>query len=437
MTQALPSTLKAKEKLWTAIGGPIDFRAVLTKDTRELFWVFAGKFALMGSNAVVMLFLAKWLDLKTYGLFVLTISGQLLISRVLMMGVDSAMVRLTMIPELRSRSQEVVRAGLVFMTYTSGALVVVLLAGIPVFSHFAIPFWVPACVVAGAIGSALVDYGYSYRLARQEFPFATLAQGGTAVARVALTAFTALQLPGYSLTVFGAYHGASFMSGLVQSLLIVRASQRPERGLVKRLLGYSSWMGQANVLVIFSLYQGTFLLMLLSNPEETGRFGLALSLSLGFFAIYNAYSEYLSVRVRALEHLRDLPRFIRRALVVALILMLGCVPVIFVMAMLIPWFLGPGWLEEVPILVYLSAAMAVTILRAPLVAACHYLLKPKLITFEWGTQAIVVALAGVILAPEMGAVGAAIAQLLGSTLVFAILSYLVFAAWRDAAKAEG
>lgn len=437
MMQALPSSIKAKDKLWAAVGGPIDFRAALTKSSRELFWVLAGKFALMGSNAIVMLFLAKRLDLITYGLFVLTISGQLLISRLLMMGVDSAMVRLTTIPELKPRSQEVVTAGLIFMAYTSGALVVAMLIAVPVLAQFAIPAWVLPCVVAGAIGSALVDYGYSYRLARQEFPLASVAQGGTAVWRLALTALAAVQLPAYTVAVFVAYHVASFISGLLQSLLIVKNGRRPDRGLIKRLLSYSSWLGQANVIVIFSLYQGTFLLMILHHPEETGIFGLALSLSLGFFAIYNAYTEYLCVRVRALRHSRELPPFIRRALAAALILMLGCVPIIFVIATLIPWFLGRDWVEVVPTFVYLSAAMVVIILRAPLVAASHYLLKPKLITAEWGIQAILVGLAGLILAPRMGAVGAAIAQLLGSTLVFLLLSYLVAASWRDATKAEG
>lgn len=437
MTQSFSATVKAKQKLWAAIGGPVAFWSTVTKSSGELFWVLAGKFALMGANAAVMLFLAKRLDLTTYGLLVITISGQLLISRLLMMGVDSAMVRLTTIPELRSRAQEVVTAGLVFMTCTSGALVAVMLVGIPVLSQFAIPSWVLPCIVAGAIGSALVDYGYSYRLARQEYPRATLAQGGTAVWRLSLTALTAVKLPAYTFAVFIAYHGASFVSGLLQTLLIVRVSPRPERGLVKRLLRYSSWLGQANVIVIFSLYQGTFLLTMLSHPAETGRFGLGLSLSVGFFAIYNAYSEYLSVRVRALKHARELPRFIRRALVAALILILACVPVILVIAMLIPWFLGSGWLEVVPTFVYLSASMVVTILRAPLVAACHYLLKPKLITVEWGIQAIVVGFLGLIFAPRMGAVGAAIAQLLGSALAFLLLSYLVVVAFRTAAKAEG
>ena len=177
--------------------------------------------------------------------------------------------------------------------------------------------------------------------------------------------------------------------------------------------------------------------MLLKQPAETGVFGLALSLSLGFFAISNAYSEYLSVRVRALEHTKELPRFIMNALAGALVLMLACVPVIFVAATLIPWFLGPEWLEVVPVFVYLSASMVLIIVRAPLVAACHYLLKPKLITFEWVIQAGVVGIIGLILAPRMGATGAAIAQLLGSAVAFIVLSYLVVVSWRAAAKAQG
>src|SRR5215218_5176420 len=159
MTQALPSTIKAKQRLWAAIGGPLRLWSTVSKSSGELFWVLAGKFALMGANAAVMLFLAKWLDLKTYGLLVITISGQLLISRLLMMGVDSAMVRLTTIPELRSRSLEVVTAGLMLIVSTSGALIVVMLVAIPVFSQFAIPAGLLPCIVAGAIGTAFVDYG--------------------------------------------------------------------------------------------------------------------------------------------------------------------------------------------------------------------------------------------------------------------------------------
>ncbi len=78
--------------------------------------------------------------------------------------------------------------------------------------------------------------------------------------------------------------------------------------------------------------------------------------------------------------------------------------------------------------------MVLTILRAPLVAACHYLLKPKLITFEWGIQAVIVGIAGLRLAPRMGATGAALAQLFGSAMAFVLLSYVIAVSWRAAAK---
>lgn len=437
MTQALPSTINAKKRLWAAVGGPVGLRSTLSKDGGELSWVLAGKFALMGANAAVMLFLANRLDLKTYGLLVVTISAQLLISRLLMMGVDAGMVRLIAIPDLRSREQEVVTAGFVVMAWTSGALVVVSLLAVPVLSPLGIPAWTIACVVVGSIGMALVDYGYSFRLAHHQYPFAALAQGGTALWRLGITAIAAVPLVVHPVAVFMGYHGASLCSGLIQTFLIARVSWRwPDRSLIQQLLSYSFWLGNANVIVIFSLYQGTFLLMLLKQPAATGVFGLGLTLSLAFFAISNAYSEYLAVRVRTVEHIKDLPRFIRRSMAAAIILVLACVPVVFVVATLMPWFLAPEWREVVPIFVYLSASMMLITPQAPLMAACHYLLKPHLITVGWVIRAVLIAAAGLILAPQMGAMGAAIAQLIGSALALLVLSSLVVGALRSAIKVD-
>ena len=398
----------------------------------ELSWVLAGKFALMGSNAAVMLFLATRLSLNTYGLLVLTISGQLLISRLLLLGVDSGMVRLTAVPELKSRAQAVVAAGLVIIACTTGVLLVATALSVPIQS--ATPTWALLCVAAGAIGTTLVDYGYSFRMARHEYPAAALAQGGTAIWRFALTMFAAVKLAN-PIAVFAAYHGASLLSGVFQTLLFARVVERPDRALVKRLLRYSYWIGKANVIVIFSLYQGTFLLMLLKQPAATGLFGLGLTLSLAFFAIYNAYSEYLSVRVRAIEDVKEIPRFMKRATAAALVLVLGCVPIVFVVVALMPLFLDPEW-HEVPIFFYLSASMLLLIFQAPLVAVCQYLLKPHLITLGWVMRAIFIGIAGIMLAPQTGALGAAIAQLIGTVLALFVLSWLVVSSLRAAMKAD-
>ena len=436
MTQSLPSTINAKNRLWAAIGGPLDLRSTVSKGGGELSWVLVGKLALMGTNAAVMLFLANRLELNTYGLLVLTISGQLLISRVLLIGVDSGMVRLSALPELKPRAKQVVEAGFVVIAATSGILLVATAVAYPFVSRSGTPSWLLLCTAAGAIGTALVDYGYNFRLARHEYPAAALAQGGTAVWRFGVTTLAAVKMPENPVAVFAAYHGASLISGVVQTLLTAKATERTDRALIKRLLGYSYWIGKANVVVIFSLYQGTFLLMMLNRPAETGQFGLGLTLSLGFFAIYNAYSEYLSVRIRALEHVRDVPRFLKRGTAAALVLMLACIPVVFVIEALMPWFVDPEW-QVVQIFVWLSASMVLLIFQAPLVAASQYLLKPQLITLGWVMRALFIAVAGLVLAPQMGAIGAAIGQLIGSALALLVLGWLVVKALRTAMAAGG
>ena len=434
--QALPATLKANRKLSAAIGVSRNFWTELTRGSRELSWVLAGKFALMGANAAAMLFLAKKFDLKTYGLLVLTISGQLLVSRFLIMGVDHGMIRLITTPELRARKKDVITAGLVSMACTSGVMFLVAVLLVPVFSWFAIPGWTIACMVVGAIGTALVDYGFGFRLARLEYRLAAVAQGGTALWRLAVTAIAAVIIPS-PIVVFFAYHGASLLSGMLQTSLIAGTSWgRPDRSLVLKLLRYSFWQGKANMIVIFSLYQGTFLLMLLNQQAETGIFGLALTVSLGFFAIYNACSEYLLARVRALEHISELPSFLTFTLLSAFLLILACAPVVAALAMFLPWLLGPEWHDVVTVFVYLAVAMVSLIIQAPIEAAFHYLLKPQLILFGWLTRAILVAIAGFIFAPTMGAKGAAIAQLVGFALGIVVLIYLVVASIRSASTTE-
>jgi O-antigen/teichoic acid export membrane protein len=438
MTQALSSTAKATKvsQIWAAIGGPFGFWSDIRTQSTNLSWVLAGKFGLAGGNAAVMLFLAKHLELNTYGLLVITISAQLLISRLLMVGVDSGMIRLTAIPELRSRAHAVVMTGLAFITLTSAVLLVSMLLVTPVLAQFDVPPWLLLCIVAGSIGTAFVDYGYSYRLENQEYPAAAIAQGGTAIWRLGLTTLAAWMVPAYPAAVFVAYHGASLVSGLVQSALIARVRARPDRGLLRQLLRYSFWVGKANMIVIFSLYQGTFLLMMLNQPAATGLFGLGLTLSMGFFAVSLAYSEYLQVRVRSLGHIRDIYPFITRAMAGALILMLACAPVVFVVARWLPWFLGPEWHQDVPIFIYLSASMVLLILQAPLSAACHYLLRPHLITVAWVLRAVLIGVVGLILAPPKGAIGAAIAQLVGSALALILLAWLVISSLRSAKVVE-
>jgi len=388
----------------------------------ELSWVLGSKFSLMGSNALLMLFLANRLELAIYGVLLVTISAQLLISRILLMGVNVGMVRLSALELTAEGSSAVVAAGLKFILASSAILLILLVVAAPLLYSFGMPLWVAGCAVGGAIGTALVDYGYSFRLAKHQYPQAALAQGGTAILRFGLTGLVAL-LTGAFHFVFIFYHGTSLLSGLLQAAIISKATQwRFDSALVKKLLRYSWWQGQANVIVIFTLYQGTFLLMLLSQEAETGIFGLSLTLSLGFFAVYNAYNEYLLARIQTVAT-NALTQFVKRAFLGSIALTILCIPVILVLVVLLPHLLQPELSNTAVVFFLLSASMALLILQSPLEISSHYLLRPKLVSFGWAMRAVLIGAAGLFLAPGFGAKGAATAQLVGS-----LLATLVFAA---------
>jgi O-antigen/teichoic acid export membrane protein len=388
----------------------------------------------MGANAVLMLLLAHHLDLNSYGLLVLTISGQLLLSRIIMLGVDVGLVRLSSTPELRSRFSELVMSGFVVMAGTTVSTLLILPAAIPLLSWLSLPLWLLPCIAAGAIGTSLVDFGYSLRLARQEYALAALAQGGTAIWRFALTAMTAIFAPVQIFAVFVAYHGASLLSGLAQALVAGRMVHRsPERKLTTQLLSYSFWQGKANLIVIFSLYQGTFLLMLLGQQSATGIFGLALTLSLGFFAVYNAYFEYLISRTRSIENLAALRRWVLQAGGAAIVLIFFSFVAALLIALLIPRLVKPEFVDVVPVFCYLAASMILLLLQAPLEAACHYLLRPQLVSFTWLLRAILIGASGLVLAPRMQATGAAIAQLIGSAVALSALAAIAARQFKGAA----
>src|SRR4030095_17144113 len=166
----------------------------LRSHARQMKWVVLGKLGLAGANAVLMLLLAELMELKLYGVMVTAIGAQLILSRVLLLGVDSGMIRLRTVPELRERAHEVVQAGVSVLLRRIGVLILLLLLAAPLFLSQVErePGLVIGSVAFGGIATALTDYAYFYWLANSNYRAAAFVHGGTAAARLALTIATAL-----------------------------------------------------------------------------------------------------------------------------------------------------------------------------------------------------------------------------------------------------
>jgi O-antigen/teichoic acid export membrane protein len=372
------------------------------------------------------------------------IGAQILISRVLLLGVDNGLIRLGTLPDLRSRDQEVIRAGLLVLMCTCGMLVLGTLVAEPFVNGSARSWWSPWTaigVTVGSIGTALVDYGYAYHLTRWNYRTAAFVQGGTAVVRLMATSVAVFLtfLFGIHL-VFLVYAGVSFLSGLLQAGILTRRNHaRPAAEVVRRLLGYSLWQAGASVSAVLSLYEGTFLLILLNQRPETGVFGVGLTFSLGFFGIYVAFYEYFFPRMVRTASLRLLPRVLVRTIGGAVSVILGCLALILVIGKLAPYLIKPALWGGVPVFYCLAASMLLLILQSPFEAACQYLLRPGLVVFVWVLRVLCTALLGFALAPTRGAMGVALAQTGASAIgLIAIVSAALIAlsaAFRQSSRA--
>lgn len=396
----------------------------------------AGKGALLGANGVLLIFLARKLSVESYGQMVAFIGAQILISRVLLLGVDNGLIRLRTLPDLRARDQEVISAGLLVLAYTCGALGLVALGGgsfLHGSSRSLWPAWEAGGVTVGSIGTALVDYGYAYHLTRLSYRAAAFVQGGTAIVRLVATALAALLTSSGTHLVFFVFAGVSFLSGLLQAgFLTQRNHVRPAADVVTRLLRYSLWQAGASVTAVLSLYQGTFLLILINRRSEAGIFGVGLTLSLGFFGIYVAFYEYFFPRMVRTASLGLLSQVLGRTLVGAMFVILGCLALIVVIGKLTPYLVKPALWGGVPVFYWLSASMLLLILQAPFEAVCQYLLRPNLVVFVWVFRVLCAAVLGLALAPAWGAVGAAVAQTLASAIGLIAIVLLALTASRSA-----
>ncbi len=408
------------------------------KPVTDLSWVMGGKLVLMGSNAVLMLLLAHYMNLVAYGVFVTAIGCQLLVSRALLVGVDYGIIRLRTMPELRDLHTEVTHAGLVIVGGTSLLLLAGGALGIPVLEWIRPNgwfTWAALSVVLGAIGTAMVDYGHYYRLSRLQYRTAVSLQAGTALLRLLLTGSVAMILSSPAQAVFLVYPAAALLVGLGHAGFLLRGERlRVSREMVKRVVRYSAWQGATNLAIVLSQHQGTFLLMLLGMRKPTGVYGAALTLGLGFFAIYNAYSEFLFPRMMRVKVLTDLPRFLLRSLGAAAGLCLALIPLVIGVGYFGSFFFRPEMKQAVPAFYWLAAAMLLLVLQAPLEAACHYLMRPQLQTASLLLRVVSIAILGSALVPERRSLGAAMAQFGGTAIAMVVLAVALFWSYHEALR---
>jgi O-antigen/teichoic acid export membrane protein len=404
----------------------------------DLGWVLLGRVTLAGANALVMLALAQALSVPMYGLFVTVVGGQILLSRLMLLGVDHGMTRLRTMPDLRPRAREVELAALLVVVRSAAAVAA---AGALMFAAGAAakwwdsPAWVAAAVLAGAVGMSLFDYACGYRMARFEYRAGGLLQVVMPALRAAATLLALWAFQARPEPLFLAYAGAGLLFGLAVTVGHLRGRKvRPEEGLIRRVASFSAWKAGSDLVYALNLYQGVFLLQALDRERDTGLFGLALSAALGLMVLKNAVGDFLFSRLVKVKSAEALPRFFGRLSVVTLGMAAACAPAVIAAGVLGSRLLKPELLPAIPLFYLLSGAVLLLMLQGLLDDLCLYLLRPHLLLTGAVIRVAGVGALGLALAPAAGAHGAAVAQVAGTAVGLALSMVLASRAWRAASR---
>ena len=400
-----------------------------TTPRRGLRWTLIGRLTMTAANAALMLVAALvFFDDETFGRFAVVVAAQLLLSRAVLAGLDQGVVRLY---TAERAPDQVVRAAL----WITGSLGLIAILGGAVMAltgpRLTLDPSLAFAIGLGAAGSAWFDLGCSIRLARVDYRAAGLWMAAMPIARMALT-IVACVIARDSLLPFVTFPLVTLLGGLT---LLIDAARRHglhlDPSFAMRVLRYSWWIGLGDAAAVLGMQSGLFMLTGVGMHAEAGRYGFALQIAQGFFAVFVAFYQALLPKASRLSSAAALRRFLGATWRTAWILVFAMIATAAVVTLAAPpivTVIRPELADFVPGFVGLTAFVAVLILEAPLGVACQYLLRPRLHVATLWLRCAAIAVLGLWLVPAQGELGAGVAQAGGAVVAALTLGLLVFAA---------
>ncbi len=386
-----------------------------------------GKSVLLLGNALLLIVLGRRLPAFSFALITTVFSAQMILSRILLFGVDVSALRLQWTAEdsnlVRGAAARILLCAVSATAFLSVAVTVAGQLGVWIGSVW----WLPLMIAAGAIGLAFIDYAYWQYLARLNYARAALLQGGSAFLRAALGIWAVLAGWSNPFRIVALLVGIPLVIGLAANRGEFSLARRARFSEVRKLLRYSGWQAVSTVFGTISLQFGAPLLWSLRKPVDAAIIGFAAMIGTGGAIASQAMQEFLISRAAQLSQ-STVSVFLRKATALSVLsaaVLLGALVVAFdQMARL----MDPRLSSKPAVFWLISFSLAVYLLHAPLEAVCHYLLRPSLIVISRGARVLIAVGLGFHLGASQGAPGVALAQLIAAVCSLFLLAALTMAA---------
>ena len=392
-----------------------DFRQLLGYS----FIVYGGKLLRAALGLGVSLIVARWLGPQDFGLFWLFIETIVIGENLLGEGFHPSVVRhyASYAPNNPAQADQVLSSTLAlhFVIGIPGVLIGWVGSDWIAYTFFHSEMYVLPLRLGclGALGAALWSFSLAAFQAREDFRTYSLITPLVNILRVA--ALPILAGTGHlTLTAVLSLHVVFLYLCPLISLWWLRSHLggfRVNRSLLHEVLRFGKWTALTDFCLLLPAHLGVPFISYFSDAQTAGIYAAGASLLLlGDYLTATILTIQLP-RVSKLTELAAYRTYIRHSLLLSTVLTLALSPTIFLVAPLIHFFYGPEYTAAIPVVQVLFVSFLATVMTYPLFLIFYAMNRPYLVTFLACTALASWLIVGILLIPDMGAVGAAWATL--------------------------
>lgn len=203
------------------------------------------------------------------------------------------------------------------------------------------------------------------------------------------------------------------------------------RGLALKFLGFNKWIAAGFILAAIQVRLPSFLLIRLSDSTQTGLFSAASTLILFAPQVATALSVTFAPSFSQIAQIEAAKQFFQKAILVSLSFALLSLILIPLASTVLNLTVGSQFLKATSPFQILAISAVFLILSVPQTTAIiYYFSKPQLYAAISAVQLIIIFSLNLLLIPDFGATGSAVAVLLATITGFSITTIYLLLKWQ-------
>lgn len=390
-------------------------RLLATSSTaKDTYILFGGNLLSAFLGFLFTLFAARGLSIAVFGIFSAINNLVYIISSVSDIGVSAGLVKFVASFNAkgnRKAAREYIKASLIVRLITVAALSILVIVFAPyvtqkflAIDNVSVAYW----VVALSVGLLFSAFFPLILQAYKRFTSSVIVDMVFGATRV-ITLFLLLALGGLTLgKVLGSFMVGMVAAGLAGFLLVGKKflKSSPKKIVYSKLLRFSGWVGVNRVISSISGRLDIQMLAVISGATVTGVYSISSRLALFLVVLTSSFSAVLAPRLSAYEDKEKEKRYIVKATLAIIPMVIGIVVWIAFAEPFILILFGEKYISAVPVFRALAAGMIPFLLTAPSVSAIIYAMKkPVYIGAFSFFQLAAIFLLNLMLIPKYGPLG--------------------------------